>query len=141
MVLLVEAAQDDRAMYAEYLRLSGFEAIETDDTGEALKRAARADVIVTGVRLPGPFDGIELVTRLRQRNSTSHKGVIVLTACAFKPEEQRSRAAGCDAFLPKPCSPDLLAAEIRRVLSVRSGSPSGAVGVRVAARRRRRRAG
>src|SRR5205085_582242 len=79
--------------------------------------AVTADVIVTGISVPGPFDGVELVRRLRANEPTRHKPILVLTASAFAPAERRADAAGCDAFLPKPCYPDKLLAEIRRVLA------------------------
>jgi two-component system cell cycle response regulator DivK len=119
-VLLVESGQDDRGMYAEYLRLSDFHIVEIGDTADALALAATADVIVTGVRVPGPFDGIELVRRVRADRRTHDKGVIVLTACAFEPDQARAYSAGCDGFLPKPCLPDALATEIRRVMANRA---------------------
>jgi two-component system, cell cycle response regulator DivK len=118
-VLLVEDPQDDRTMYAEYLRLQQFRAIEVDSTADALAMARTADVVVTGIRVPGPFDGVELVRRLRANAETTLKPVIVLTACTFEPDRQRALDAGCSVFLPKPCLPETLTAEIRRVLSTR----------------------
>jgi CheY-like chemotaxis protein len=120
-VLLVEDQQDDRAMYAEYLRLRGFDPIEIATTDEAVPRAADSDVIVTGIRVSGSFDGLELVRRLRADIRTSSKPVIVLTAWAIEPAREQAVAAGCDLFLPKPCLPDVLVTEIQRVLALRSG--------------------
>jgi DNA-binding response OmpR family regulator len=119
-VLLVEDSQDDREMYAEYLRLQQFRAVEIDNTADALAAARTVDAVVTGIRVPGPFDGIELLRRLRDDAETKHKVVIVLTACTFEPDQQRAYAAGCDVFLPKPCLPETLVAEIRRILPVSS---------------------
>src|SRR5713226_9176455 len=110
-VLLVDSPHDDRAMYAEYLRLQGFNPIEINDTADGLALAVTADVIVTGIRVEGPFDGIELVHRLRDGNGTRDKPIIVLTACAFEPNQQQALAAGCDVFLSKPCLPDRLVTE------------------------------
>ena len=115
-VLLVEDSQDDRTMYADYLRLQQFRAVEIDNTADALALARTVDVVVTGIRVPGPFDGVELVRRLRADAETKQKPVIVLTTCTFEPDQQRAYAAGCDVFLPKPCLPDMLLAEIRRAL-------------------------
>lgn len=124
-VMLVESVQDDRAMYAEYLRASAFGVIEVGDTAKALLRAAEADVVVTGIRVPGPFDGIELVHRLRARRATKQQPVIVLTASAKQTDHDEAARAGCDAFLLKPCLPDALVGEIRRLLALSrlSGSP------------------
>ena len=115
-VLLVDPLQDDRTMYADYLRVCGLNPIEIDNTSDALRGAQKADVIVTGIRGMGPFDGVELVRRLRDGDGTHDKPIIVLTACAFEPDQQRALAAGCDLFLAKPCLPDRLVSEIRAIL-------------------------
>ena len=101
-VLLVDSTQDDRTMYAEFLRVCGLNPIEIDNTADALVGATTADVIVTGIRVAGPFDGVELVRRLRDGDGTRTKPIIVLTACVFEPDQLRAFAAGCDAFLAKP---------------------------------------
>lgn len=46
-VLLVEGHQDNRAMYAEYLRTQRFRTVEIDNTADALALAPATDVIVT----------------------------------------------------------------------------------------------
>lgn len=116
-ILLVEAPADDRPMYADFLRENGFSVTEVDSTDAGLTAAPTADLIVTGVRLAGSFDGIELVRRLRDDERTRDTPLIVLTACAFEPEEARAYAAGCDLFLPKPCLPDVLLQEARRLIA------------------------
>ena len=105
-ILLVEPPEDDRPMYAEFLRGQGFAVTEVDSTDAGLSAAPEADLIITGIRLAGSFDGIELVRRIRGDARTKHTPVIVLTACAFEPDQARAFAAGCDLFLPKPCLPE-----------------------------------
>lgn len=116
-VLLVESDDDSRDMYVEYLRTRGFTPAVAVTTDDGLISATQADVIVTGIRVRGTFDGVELVRRLRQSKRTKNAPIIVLTACAFESDQKRALAAGCDVFLPKPCLPDLLADEIKRVLT------------------------
>ena len=115
-ILLVEPPEDDRPMYAEFLRANGFSVTEVDSTDEGLSAAHAADLIVTGVRMPGSFDGIELVRRLRDDERTRSKPLIVLTACTFEPDQSRAFAAGCDVFLPKPCLPEMLLQEVQRLI-------------------------
>ena len=115
-ILLVEPPEDDRPMYAEFLRANGFSVTEVDSTDDGLSAAQAADLIVTGVRMPGSFDGIELVRRLRDDERTKSKPLIVLTACTFEPDQSRAFAAGCDVFLPKPCLPEILLKEARRLI-------------------------
>jgi CheY-like chemotaxis protein len=115
VVLLVESHDDSRDMYADYLRQCGFTVRTAGTTDEGLMRASDADVIVTEIRVHGSFDGVELVCRLRNAAKTRRTPIIVLTACAFAPDQQRALAAGCNVFLPKPCLPERLVSEIRTV--------------------------
>ena len=43
--------------------------------------------------------------------------VTALTVCAWQTERERAENAGCEAFLAKPCLPDALLREVRRVLA------------------------
>jgi DNA-binding response OmpR family regulator len=128
-VLLVESRRDDRQMYAEFLRAHEFTALEVETTDDGLQAARNADVIVTGIRVRGSFDGIELVRRLRRDDATKNTPLIVLTACAFEPDQSRAHTAGCDVFLPKPCLPETLLSEIEvlvaRARALRSKSTHG----------------
>ena len=124
VVLLVQPNRDDREMYAEFLRHSGFTPVVVSSATAALSFASDADVIVTGLLLEGGMDGVELITRLRGGDRAKKKvTIIVLTSCAWTSERERARAAGCDVFLTKPCLPDVLVHEIRRRLPSSAGSP------------------
>lgn len=111
-------------MYGEYFSAVKIRAVAIDDTADALALAHTVDVIVTGLRVAGPFDGIELIRRLRIDRRTHDKRIIVLTAWVFEPDWLRAYAAGCDGFLLKPCLPDALVREIQRVMSVRCSRSS-----------------
>lgn len=114
-VLLIQPHADTREMYAEFLRYNGISTISVADGLEALHAGVRADVIVTGIRVPG-VDGIELITRFRADHRTVNTPIIVLTACVFPADRERAAAAGCDVFLPLPCSPAKLLHQVRRLL-------------------------
>jgi CheY-like chemotaxis protein len=103
-------------MYAEFLSHEGLTPIPVSSASDALAAAAKADVVVTGLRLPGNVDGIELIARLRRRRRTRLTPIIVLTASALQGERDRATKAGCDAFLPKPCLPEELLREVRRLV-------------------------
>jgi DNA-binding response OmpR family regulator len=104
-------------MYAEYLRHQGFLPIAVSTAAYALTIAHRADVIVTGLLLAGEMDGIEFIRRLRVDGRTKTMPVVVLTACVWRSDRNRALAAGCDLFLPKPCTPELLVSQLRFVLA------------------------
>ncbi|HMF97796.1 MAG TPA: response regulator [Vicinamibacterales bacterium] len=121
-ILLVESDADNRELYAEYLRYSSAAVTTVETTDAALPIARSADVIVTGMRVHGTFDGLTLVKRLRAREDTRHATIIVLTACVFERDEQMAFAAGCDAFLRKPCDPETLVQTINRLLKRQTSS-------------------
>jgi DNA-binding response OmpR family regulator len=52
-ILLIEPDDDSRVMYEEYLQAFGFTVLTADTTDAGLTRASDADVIVTGIRVPG----------------------------------------------------------------------------------------
>jgi CheY-like chemotaxis protein len=116
-VLLVDSYDDSREMYAEYLRRDGFTVLELQDTSPAADMATGADAIVTGIRLRGPFDGLELVRRLRADRRTRGKPIVVLSACAMPSDRRDALEAGCDQFLPKPCPPDRVVEVLTIVLA------------------------
>ena len=116
VVLLVQPEQDDRDMYVEFLRYAGLTPLPVSTAKEGLRLARRADIVVTGVMLAGPIDGIALVAQLKRDERTKRIPVIVLTNCAWDGDRERALGAGCDLFLAKPCLPHVLTQAIRRLL-------------------------
>jgi len=103
-------------MYVEFLRDHGLAVIGVSEAWDALTTAPKADVIVTGILLASSIDGVELIARLRHDERTNHTPIIVLTACAWNTERERTRQAGCDVFLSKPCLPSDLLRHVRQWL-------------------------
>jgi DNA-binding response OmpR family regulator len=66
-ILLIERDYDSRVMYAGYLQTFGFTVLTADTTDDGLTSATDADVIVTGIRVPGSFDAVEFVRRCASR--------------------------------------------------------------------------
>jgi two-component system, cell cycle response regulator DivK len=116
-VLLVQPERDDREMYCEYLSQRGLIPMPVANATDALKLAPKVDIIITGILLPGPIDGIELLRRLRDDDTTKRTPVIVLTSCAWNSERERAEQGGCDVFLAKPCLPEDLVREVQRLLA------------------------
>ena len=52
-ILLIEPDDDSRVTHAEYQHTFGFTVLTADTTDDGLTRATAADVIVTGIRMPG----------------------------------------------------------------------------------------
>jgi len=62
------------------------------------------------------MDGWEATRRLKADPRTRHIPVVALTGHALAGHAEGAREAGCDAFVTKPCLPDALVAEIKRLL-------------------------
>jgi len=118
LVLLVDDFQDNREMYAMYLEHAGFRVAEAGSGNEALDQAFSLlpDLIVMDLSLPG-IDGWEATRRLKADERTKKIPVLALTSHALEGYVEGARAAGCDAFVTKPCLPEQLLTEIRKVLA------------------------
>src|SRR5262245_38771680 len=115
-VLMADADEDTRQMYGQFLRHSGIDLDEASDGREALAKAlARPhDVIVTATRLPG-ISGYQLCELLRRDTSNSDTPIIFVTADALAGDIDRALSAGADTVLVKPCLPNTLLEEVRRI--------------------------
>src|SRR5467141_3566004 len=117
-VLLVDDYPDAREMYSEYLEYCGFEVVEAGNGMEALQRAVDStpDIILMDLSLP-VMDGWEATRRLKADKATADIPIVALTGHALAGILEGAKKAGCDAFVTKPCLPEDLVKEIRRVLS------------------------
>ena len=122
LVLVVEDYQDAREMYAAYLQFSGFEVAEAGNGVEAIEKTQELlpDIVLMDLALPR-IDGWEATRRLKNDERTRHIPIVALTGHALAGHAEGAREAGCDAFVTKPCLPDALVAEIKRLLEHHHG--------------------
>ena len=71
------------------------------ETGLTLARAARPELILMDVQLPG-MDGLAATVILKKDPETRGIPVLALTAMAMKDDREKTRLAGCDAYIAKP---------------------------------------
>ena len=118
LILVVDDYQDAREMYAEYLQFSGFRVAEARNGNEAVTQAFTLlpDLILMDLSLPG-MDGWEATRLLKGDDRTKHIPVVALTGHALAGASEGAKKAGCDSFVTKPCLPDDLVVEVRRMLS------------------------
>ncbi len=118
LVLVVEDYQDAREMYSAYLQFSGYRVAEATNGVEAIEKTIQLmpDIILMDLALP-KVDGWEATKRLKSDPRTKHIPIVALTGHALAGFAEGAREAGCDAFVTKPCLPDALVAEIRRMLA------------------------
>jgi two-component system, cell cycle response regulator DivK len=118
LVLVVDDYLDAREMCAEFLRFSGYRVEEAVDGFEAIEKATDLlpAVILMDLSLPR-LDGWEATRRLKKDDRTKAIPIIALTGHALAGHAEVASEAGCDSFLTKPCLPDVMVAEVKRVLA------------------------
>jgi CheY-like chemotaxis protein len=119
LILIVDDYDDAREMYSEYLVYRGFRVVEALDGVQALEQAQtrQPDLILMDLSLPG-MDGWEATRRLKADPRTAWIPVVALTGHALDGAAESAAAAGCDAFVVKPCTPDDLVAKMWEVLQL-----------------------
>src|SRR5262249_22485297 len=99
-------------MYGEFLRSKGWTAFSAPDGRTGLDKATdlKPDVVILDLAMPR-VDGWTVLKHLRESSWTSPIPVIVLTALS----EMRDEAfhVGCDAYLVKPCPPEVVWLQIQ----------------------------
>jgi len=118
LVLIAEDTFDTRELYELYLTQRGFR-VQTVVDGEAAVETAvesSPDVVVLDLSMPR-VDGIAATKRLKQEARTRHIPIIILTGYPHKAIQQGALEAGADAFLTKPCLPESLEQQIRKLLT------------------------
>jgi two-component system, cell cycle response regulator DivK len=117
LVLLVDDAEDNREVYEQFLKFAGFRVQIAVDGVEAVEKAAslKPDVIVMDLSLPR-LDGWEATRRIKAAAETRDIPVIALTGHAVLESKRKAQEVGCSGYLTKPCLPEVLVSEIRRLV-------------------------
>jgi len=102
-ILIVEDNAANMSLAVFLIQSVGHTALSATDAeaGLALARKERPNLILMDIQLPG-MDGLEAISLLKRGDATRAIPVIALTALAMKGDEERIRAAGCDAYIAKP---------------------------------------
>jgi CheY-like chemotaxis protein len=116
-LLIVDDYPDALDVWGVYLRSEGFNVFTASDGQSALAEAVREkpDVIVMDLELPGK-SGYEVARDLKARPDTCSIPLIAATGYSHHKQLDLARASGFDTVMVKPCDPQSLVAEIRRLL-------------------------
>lgn len=122
-VLVVDGDADNRELYRDSFTLEGWAVVEAGDGREALVHAltSRPWVVVTELRLP-LIDGVALCEILRRDRATEAVPILVVTSETRPVELARAERAGASAVLIKPSTPDLIVAEMKRLVESASNA-------------------
>jgi len=102
-VLVIEDTPANMKLACLLLRNAGHAVLCAVDAeaGLALARAELPELILMDMQLPG-MDGLAATSLLKKDPATAAIPVIALTAMAMKEDQERTRVAGCDAYIAKP---------------------------------------
>lgn len=116
-VLSIEDQADNRRIVRDLLMSAGYEVIEAvrGDAGVTLAEQSRPDLILMDIQLPG-LDGYEATRRIKAKPELRRIPIIAVTSYALSGDEEKARAAGCDAYIAKPFDALQLLAMVRQFL-------------------------
>ena len=116
-ILIVDDYVDALEAWRLFLRAAGFEVYTAADGVTALAEAVerRPDLIVMDLELPR-MSGLDVAKALRQREDTRNIPLIVATGYSHAQTLAESQDVIIDAVIVKPCDPDKLVSEIKRLL-------------------------
>ncbi len=123
-ILIVEDEKEIRDLLAHYLRKEGFRTATAPDgeTGLAMARSGRPDLVVLDILLPG-MDGLEVLRKIRAGAETAGIPIIMLTAKGDETDRVVGLELGADDYVPKPFSPREVVARIKAVFRRSAARP------------------
>lgn len=103
---------------------------ESASTGHALqliKELPAIDLIILDIMLPGPMDGLQLLSVIRSDPKLANTKVVMLTARGAAEDQARSAQLGANAYYTKPFSPMELNDCIEELLHDDFGQTTGSI--------------
>jgi CheY-like chemotaxis protein len=118
-VLVVDDDRDGREMYSATLTMAGFRVEQAMDGFEAVDKGYKLhpDLILMDLLMPR-LDGWEVIGWLKNNRNTCEIPIVAVTGAQAE-QRELAREAGVHSVLVKPCPPEALLGEIRRVLADR----------------------
>ncbi len=123
-VLVIDDDIDARQIYSEYLRSKRWTVFTATDGRTGLNKINELtpDVIVLDLAMPR-VDGWTVLKHVRESSLTAKITVVVVSA--MNDARDAAYYAGCDAYLLKPCPPEVLYLQIRALSRFQSASRTG----------------
>ena len=113
-VLIVDDNAMNAALAEVVLLAEHFEVAIATDGLQAMVQVVsfQPDLILMDIQMPG-MDGLEVTRILKADPLTRHIRIAAFTAFAMRGDEDKMRAAGCDAYLSKPIDVKHFGAQVR----------------------------
>lgn len=116
-VLIIEDEADAAEMFAEMMRVSGFDVAKTFSSKPALDliRAQRPDVVLLDVMMPD-MSGLDVLRQMRSDPLLAAIPVVVVSAKGMPADVKDGLDAGANVYLTKPVSFRDLKEAVEKVL-------------------------
>ncbi|KAB0677004.1 response regulator [Aureimonas leprariae] len=117
-ILLVEDHEEIWDFLSRRLKRKGYDVVLAHDGQDAVDkaRASNPDIILLDMNLP-VMDGWTAARTLRSDSSLPRMPIIALTAHAMSGDREKTLAAGCDDYHPKPVDFAKLVTQIDAILA------------------------
>ena len=118
-VLIVEDNELNMKLFHDLLEAHGYSTVSTSDGMDVLELCRRHNphLIIMDIQLP-EVSGLEITRWIRQDPDLQNIPIIAVTAFAMKGDEDKIRAAGCNAYLAKPISVGSFVSTVKRFLEM-----------------------
>lgn len=102
-ILYVEDNSENIMLVRRVLEAKGYVVLEATNGLEGIEIAGREspDLILMDINLPD-MDGYAAATKIKNTSGLEHIPIVALTANVMKGDRERTLAAGCDGYIPKP---------------------------------------
>jgi two-component system cell cycle response regulator DivK len=99
------------------LEAEGYIILEAADgaTGLEIAKQKQPNLILLDINLP-EVDGYQLARQFRDTSGLEKIPILAVTANVMKGDRERTLAAGCDGYIPKPLDIDRLPLQIEAAL-------------------------
>ncbi|MBK8020816.1 MAG: response regulator [Chloroflexi bacterium] len=116
-ILVVDDYIVQQRVLRQVLSSAGYDVTVAGDGMEALEYLAAEQyaLVILDIAMP-EMDGIEVLSRMRDREPTRALPVIMLTASGEEEAKAIARKAGADAFLTKPASSHEIIATVQGMI-------------------------
>src|SRR4026208_573635 len=115
MVLVVEDAEEPYELLSDVLASASYEVVGAENGIDAVDTAVKLlpDLILMDLSLPlmGRCEAARLL-----KSDERTRGIPIIALTGHHNYAEMARQAGCDSFLTKPCPPDRLLDEVKRLL-------------------------
>jgi two-component system, OmpR family, phosphate regulon response regulator PhoB len=116
-VVIVEDEPDAAEMFAEMMRVSGYQVVKSYSSTPAISiiRNEMPDVVILDIMMPD-VSGLEVLRYMRREPKLTHIPVVIVSAKSMPSDIKAGMDAGASMYLPKPVGFADLREAVERVI-------------------------